>query len=413
MPDAGSDLPTLTDVEAAAERVAPVTHRTPLDPSTTFAERSGAAEVRLKLENMQRTGSFKARGAFNKLAQLPEAERTSGVVTISAGNHAQGVAYAAREFGVDATVVMPTFTPAAKVEATRGYGATVELHGTEYQEFYDRAMALVEAEGLTFLHPFDDPAVIAGQGTVGLEIVEEFPDVDTVVTPVGGGGLISGVATAVKAKTDASVVGVETVGSAHAKGSLERGAVEPREDLDTIAEGIAAGRLGERTLRIIDETVDDLVKVDEEAVTAATALLAERANTVSEAAAATPTAALLDGRIDVAGQNVALLVSGGNVDLTEFGDLTRLGLQSLDRYTRARLALADWPDPVGAVTETVEAHGAELDVLRPEPPAAEYGANRRPVAIGVAGTGPDHLRAVLSGLDSLDGVAVVASNLTG
>ncbi|MFB6221142.1 MAG: threonine/serine dehydratase, partial [Halolamina sp.] len=403
--------PTLADVEAAAERVAPVTHRTPLDPSTTFAERSGATEVRLKLENMQRTGSFKARGAYNKLAQLPEAEREAGVVTISAGNHAQGVAYAAREFGVDATVVMPTFTPAAKVEATRGYGATVELHGTEYQEFYDRAMELVEAEDRTFLHPFDDPAVIAGQGTVGLEIVEAFPEVDTVVTPVGGGGLVSGVATAVTAETDARVVGVETVGSAHAKRSLERGGVEPREDLDTIAEGIAAGRLGERTLRIIDEKVDELVEVEEDAVTAAMALLAERANTVAEAAAATPTAALLSGHIDAAGENVALLVSGGNVDLTEFGDLTTLGLESLDRYVHARLALTGWPDPVGDVTETVEEHGAELDVLRPEPPEAGLGVNRRPVAIAVAGTGPDHLRAVLSDLDSLAGVTVVGSDL--
>jgi threonine dehydratase len=406
-----TDLPTVADVEAAAERVAPVTHRTPLDPSTTFAERSDAAEVHLKLENMQRTGSFKARGAYNKLAQMPESERESGVVTISAGNHAQGVAYAAREFGVDATVVMPTFTPAAKVEATRGYGATVELHGTEYEEFYDRAMELVEAEGLTFLHPFDDAAVIAGQGTVGLEIAEALPDVDTVVTPVGGGGLVSGVATAITAKTDARVVGVETEGSAHATHSLERGSVEPREDLDTIAEGIAAGRLGERTLRIIDEHVDGLVEVDETAVTAAMALLAERANTVAEAAAATPTAALLDGEIDAAGETVALLVSGGNVDLTEFGDLTTLGLESLDRYTRARLALADWPEPVGAVTEAVEDHGAELDTLRAEPHTAALGGNRRPVSIAIAGTGPEHLRSVLASLDALAGVTVVSSEL--
>ncbi len=406
-----SDLPTVADIETAAERVAPVTHRTPLDPSTTFTRRSGAAEVRLKLENMQRTGSFKARGAYNKLSQLPAEEREAGVVTISAGNHAQGVAYAAREFGVDATVVMPTFTPAAKVEATRGYGATVELHGTEYQEFYDRAMELVEEEGLTFLHPFDDPAVIAGQGTVGLELVEAFPEVDTVVTPVGGGGLISGVATAVTAKTDARVIGVETTGSAHAKRSLEHGEVEPREALDTIAEGIAAGRLGPRTLRIIDETVDELVEVEEGAVTAAMAMLAERANTVAEAAAATPTAALLDGKFDATGENVALLVSGGNVDLTAFGELTKLGLASLDRYTHARLALANWPEPVGRVTDTVEHHGAELDLLSPEPPTADLGANCRPVSIAIAGTGPDHLRAVLESLDSEAGITVVWSDV--
>jgi threonine dehydratase len=406
-----SDRPTIADIEAAAERVAPVTHRTPLDSSTTFARRSGAAEVRLKLENMQRTGSFKARGAYNKLAQLPADEREAGVVTISAGNHAQGVAYAAREFDVAATVVMPTFTPAAKVEATRSYGATVELHGTDYQEFYDRAMELVEEKGLTFLHPFDDPAVITGQGTVGLEIVEAFPEVDSVVTPVGGGGLISGVATAVKAKTDARVVGVETTGSAHAERSLERGEVEPRESLDTIAEGIAAGRLGPLTLRIIDEKVDELVEVEETAVTAAMAMLAERANTVAEAAAATPTAALLDEQFEAADEHVALVVSGGNVDLTEFGELTKLGLASLDRYTHARLALANWPEPMGRVTETVEHHGAELDLLSPEPPTAALGANRRPVSIAIAGTGPEHLKEVLESLDSEAGITVVSSEV--
>lgn len=405
------DIVAIEDVEVARERVVDITHETPLDPSTTLANLSGAQDVRLKLENMQRTGSFKARGAYNKLSQLCSESQERGVVTISSGNHAQGVAYAAGQLGIDATVVMPTFTPAAKIEATKGYGADVVIHGETYQELYDRAIALVDRESLTFIHPFDDPEIIAGQGTVGLELVETFPDIDTVLVAVGGGGLISGVATAVESRTDARIVGVETEGSSHAERSLNRGAVKPRSDIDTIAEGIAAGRLGENTLQIIRERVNDLVTVEDGVVSEAVTLLAERANIVTEAAGAATTAALLSGAVDVTDENVVLVVSGGNVDITEFGELTELGLANRGRYVRARLALANWPASLGTVAKTVEESAAELDDVRRESLTPDVAPTRRPVTVALSGTGHGHLRSVLDALAERNAVTVVSSTL--
>lgn len=405
---APTDLVSLQEIETARNRLAPVVHETPLDPSNTLAAHSGAATVKLKLENMQRTGSFKARGAYNNLSQLPPVDHRSGVVTISAGNHAQGVAYAARELEIEATVVMPTFTPAAKVAATRGYGADVIIHGSTYQELHDRAMELVERDGLTFVHPFDDPDIIAGQGTVGLEIIEKCPEVDTVVVAVGGGGLISGIASAVKQRApDVRIVGVETIGSAHAQQSLAAGRVVPRSSLDTIAEGIAAGRLGEHTLAIIDAAVDDMVEVDDTAVTQALALLAERAKTVSEPAGAVTVAALLEGEIDVTDETVVPLISGGNADLTELGRLIRIGLMHLDRYTRIQFSIRDWPKSLGTICEIVEQQDAELADIGWEPPASDVAVNRHLITLDIEGTGRDHLDEVVAALDSHTEIAVV------
>ena len=395
------DLPvTLTDVEAAEERIRDVVHRTPLDPSETFADLSGADAVHLKLENMQKTGAFKPRGAYNCLSRLPQEATKHGVVTISAGNHAQGVAYAARELDIPAWVVMPEGTPAVKVAATRGYGGTVELHGTVYDEFYGRAIELADEHDLTFVHPFDDPDVMAGQGTVGLELVEEVPDTDTVFVAVGGGGLISGVAAAVKGKSsDARIVGVETEGSAHAQKSLDVGAVEPRTDLDTIAEGISAGRLGEQTIQMVEEFVDEVVTVSDEQVTEAMALLAERAKQVAEAAGAVPVAGLLSGHVDVEDEIVACIVSGGNLDLTEHGTWTKRGLIERNRYAHFRVALAGWPTALTTLVEAVENADGELDDLRHEPPGDDVPPNRRAVTIGVGVTGSAHRGGVAAAID--------------
>ncbi|WP_224450621.1 threonine ammonia-lyase [Haloprofundus salilacus] len=406
------EVVTTADVEAAAERLADVVHRTPLDGSTTFAERSGAAAVGLKLENVQRTGSFKIRGAYNAMAQLPEEARERGVVAASAGNHAQGVALAGQLLKIDATIVVPEVTPAAKIEATRGYGADVVVEGRDYERSYEHALELADEESREFVHPFDDERVIAGQGTVGLELVEQDPDVDTVLVSIGGGGLVSGIATAVKAHDpDIRVVGVQPEGAAHAKPSLERDKIHVLSEVDTVAEGIADARLLVKTFAVVRERVDDVVAVSDADLAVATALLAERAKTVAEAAGAAPVAALLSGAVDVKGERVAAVVSGGNTNLTDHAELSRVGLERLGRYTEARLELAGWPTVLGDVTETVEEQGAELNALERVRPMAVDDLNRTPVRVGVEGSGPDHLRDVLAALDALDDVSVVRHSL--
>jgi threonine dehydratase len=408
---AASEVVTLADVEAARDRLDGVVHRTPLDGSTTLAERCGADAVGLKLENTQRTGSFKIRGAYNAMARLSDEERERGVVAASAGNHAQGVALAGRLLGIDATIVVPRVTPAAKIEATRGYGAEVVVEGESYEPAYEHALELRDREGRTFVHPFDDGDVIAGQGTVGLELREEF-DPDTVLVSIGGGGLISGVATAVKAHDpDTRLVGVQPEGAAHAGPSLDRDAIHRLDEVDTVAEGIADARLLEKTFAVVRERVDGVVAVSDTDLAVASTLLAERAKTVVEAAGAAPVAALLSGAVDVADERVACVVSGGNTNLSDHARLTRIGLMELGRYAEARLALRGWPTSVGEVTETAEAEGADLDVLERARPTAADDPNRTPVRIGLEGSGPDHLLDVLGALEDLPSVAVVDHSL--
>ncbi|WP_247002251.1 threonine ammonia-lyase [Halosolutus gelatinilyticus] len=399
---------TVEDVERARDRIDDVVHRTPLDTSRTFAEMSGAASVGLKLENVQRTGSFKIRGAYNKMAQLSPEERETGVIASSAGNHAQGVALAGDLLDVDTTIVVPEVTPAAKIDATRGYGAEVVVEGDIYERSYEYALERAEVSGRTFVHPFDDEAIIAGQGTIGFELLEQFPELDTVLVAIGGGGLISGVGTVLNAHDrDVRIVGVQPEGAAHAKPSLEAGEIRELSDVDTVAEGIADTRMLSTTFAVAREVVDDVVAVDDREIATAVALLAERAKTVAESAGAAPLAALLSHELDVAGEHVAVLVSGGNVNLTEHADLTRTGLAELGRYVDVRLAIEGWPTTLGAVMETVEDRGAELDRLERADRTAVDHPNRTPVTIGLEGSGPDHLREVLAALSEMQGVTIV------
>ncbi|MFC6718185.1 threonine ammonia-lyase [Natrialbaceae archaeon GCM10025810] len=406
------DLVTLEDVEAARDRIADVVHRTPLDTSTTFAELSGAAAVGLKLENVQRTGSFKIRGAYNKMAQLSGEERERGVISSSAGNHAQGVALAGDLLGIDATIVVPEVTPAAKVEATRGYGAEVIVEGDIYERSYEYALERAEETGETFVHPFDDEAIVAGQGTIGLELLEQFSDLDTVLVSIGGGGLISGIGTVLKAhEPGIRVVGVQPEGALHAKPSLERDELHVLEDVDTVAEGIADARLLETTFRHVRERVDEVVGVSDREIATAVALLAERAKTVAEGAGAAPVAALLSDDLNVEGERVGAVISGGNVNLSEHAELTRTGLFELGRYVDARLALEGWPATLEAVVETVEEKGAELDRLERARRGPNDHPNRIPVTVGLEGSGPEHLRDVLEALSERDGIEVVERGL--
>lgn len=406
--ETASDIVTLDDITDARSRIDSVATTTPLDTSRTFASRSGADAVGLKLENMQRTGSFKIRGAYNTMARLPPDARDRGVIASSAGNHAQGVAHAGEQLGIETTIVVPEVTPAAKIDATRGYGADVIVHGDIYERAYEHALALADEHGYEFVHPFNDSDIIAGQGTIGLELREQFPDLDTALVSIGGGGLIAGIATALKAhNSDVRIVGVQPEGAAHVPPSLEANAIHELDDVDTVAEGIADTRLLEKTWTVIRERIDDVVTVSDTELTTALTLLAERAKTIAETAGAAPVAALLSDDLDVTGERVAAVVSGGNTDLTEHAELVRTGLLQLGRYTEARLAVTNWPTALGTLSDTVQDAGAELDeITRCRRTDADH-PNRTPVSISLAGSGPDHLRETLATIDALDDVTVV------
>jgi threonine dehydratase len=307
---------------------------TPLYASETFGRMTGRV-VELKAETLQRTGSFKIRGAVNKLESLSEAERRAGVVAASAGNHGQAMAWAAREAGIEATIFMPAETPMAKVEPTRNYGARAELTGATFEDALAAALAHVDETGATFVHPFEDPAVIAGQGTIGLELVEQLPDVETVVIPVGGGGLASGIALALRAvKPEVKVVGVQAAACAPLAGSTELGY--------TIAEGIAVKQPGELTSRILGDHLESIVTVTDEEISQAIVLLMERAKLVVEGAGAAAVAALVAGRVPGDGSAVAIL-SGGNIDPTLLIQVMRHGLTLAGRYLVVRTRIPDRP----------------------------------------------------------------------
>ncbi len=327
--------PTLADVEAARARIAGKGVRmTPLYGSETFGRMTGR-EVHLKAETLQRTGSFKIRGATNKLESLTDAERKAGVVAASAGNHGQAVAWAAREAGVAATIFMPSGTPVAKIEPTRNYGAQAELTGETFEDALAAAQASVDESGATFIHPFEDLDVIAGQGTIGLELVEQLPALETVVIPIGGGGLSSGIALAIRAlKPDVRIVGVQAAACAPLAGSTELGY--------TIAEGIAVKHPGELTSRLLDDLLESVVTVTDEEISQAIVLLMERAKLVVEGAGAASIAALLNGRVPGDGP-VAAILSGGNIDPTLLIQVMRHGLTLAGRYLVVRTRVPDRP----------------------------------------------------------------------
>jgi threonine dehydratase len=314
---------TLDDVRAAAARLEGVVVPTPLLHSAALTECYGAAEVRLKCENLQRAGSFKARGGNNFVARLPDEAVARGIITYSSGNHAQAVALAARIHGVRSVVVMPTTAPKVKVEGARALGAEVVFEGTTSLERKARAEALASAEGLTMVPPFDHPDIIAGQGTVGLEIVEEWPEVDTVLVPVGGGGLAAGVSVAVRAlRPEARIFGVEPEGGASMKAALEAGRTVVLDRISSIADGLVPVQAGELTFRHIQRLADGVVTVPDDEIRRATAFLVHHQHLVVEFSGAATTAAIQAGAVEVAGRNVAVVISGGNLDPTLLPELT-------------------------------------------------------------------------------------------
>jgi threonine dehydratase len=310
-------------LEEARQRVAPYVRHTPLLTSRLLAEHSGF-DVRLKAEIFQRTGSYKIRGPLNKLALLSDEERARGVVCSSAGNHAQGVALAAAMNGIRAVVVMAENATPSKIAATRAYGAEVVLHGSIWDEANEKAKQIVAEEGLTYVHPFDDLDLIAGQGTVGFEIVEDWPDVEVVVVPIGGGGLISGVSLALKSRNpDIRIVGVESSGAPAMQRSVEAGSVITLDSVDCAIDGLKVKRVGDRTFEIVRELVDEIVTLPDFDIFDAVVWTMTHCKLVVEGAAAAPVAALLHGLVRApAGTRVVCVLSGGNIDLAQLHGLT-------------------------------------------------------------------------------------------
>jgi threonine dehydratase len=356
---------SIEDIRAARQRSAGIVKATPLDPSATFSALCGR-QIYLKLENLQKTGSFKVRGALNKIQRLGDAALRGGVITASAGNHAQGVAYAARRVGAAATVVMPESASFSKTEATAGYGAEVVLHGRDYARAYDHATGLARERGAAYVHAFDDPDVIAGQGSVGLEILEQLPDVDTVVVPVGGGGLLAGIAAALRGSgSSARLVGVQIAGAAALAPSLRAGARVCVEVADTIADGLATGAIGERPFEIIRSSVDDAVEVSDAETAAAILLLLERAKLVVEGAGATALAACLGPlRRAIAGRRVAVVLSGGNIDMNLLDRIINLGLVQEGRLFRFSTRLPDRPGELQRLVSCIAAQRANIHQIR-------------------------------------------------
>ncbi len=348
-----SHMVTLNDIQDALHRIRPSIGISPAAQSHELSRIAGGP-VFLKLENLQRTGAFKERGALNKLLMLSPEERARGLVAASAGNHAQAVAYHAGRLGVKVEIWMPLTTPLAKVSATRRHGAEVVLHGTSFDEAYVGSRKRCCEEQRTFIHPFDDVDVIAGQGTLGPEMLEQLPQLDTVIVPVGGGGLIAGIAVALKElRPRIRVIGVQTSSLPSMAAALEEKIPVLLPQASTIADGIAVRVAGKKTLPLIQKYVDDLVLVDEEEIANSILFLLEREKTVAEGAGAVGVAALLHSKIDLKGQTAAVVVSGGNVDVTLLARIIERGLVKDGRLVRLRIHLPDHPGALNRLTGVI------------------------------------------------------------
>jgi len=354
-------MPDLNAIRQASERLEGVVHRTPFSYAPILSELSGL-DVYLKKENLQRTGAFKLRGAFNKIAALVETGDNGGVVAASAGNHAQGVAFAARHFGIGATIVMPIATPLTKIQGVRDFGAEVILHGANYDEAYAYAVAYAKEQGRAFVHPFEDEAVMAGQGTVALEMLDEVADLDAIVVPVGGGGLIAGIAAAAKAiNPDIRIIAVSAEGAPAMKLSYEAGKPIDTTSVRTIADGIAVRDTSPVTLSYILKYVDDFIGVCDDEIASAILFLLERQKLLVEGAGAVGVAALMHGKLPLPkGAKTGIVLSGGNIDVTMLSLIIEKGLVKTARKMKLIVTLVDRPGALQSFTEILTEVGANI-----------------------------------------------------
>jgi len=387
---------TVEDIRAAAGRLAGEVTRTPCLPSRTLTELAGC-DVFLKFENLQFTASFKERGALNKMAQLIAQERACGVLAVSAGNHAQAVAYHAERMGIAATIVMPRFAPSVKVERTRGFGATVVLEGDTFEDARARGLELAKEKSLTVVHPFDDLAVVAGQGTIGLEMLEQQPSIDTLVIAIGGGGLISGIATAARAlKPDIQVVGVQTERFPAAWNSLhgeDRACAQA-----TIADGIGVKAPGALTLPMIKRLVDDVVLVGEDDIEQAILMLLEIEKTVVEGAGAVGLAAVMKDRARFAGRKVGLVLCGGNIEPLVLAEIIERGMVKSGRLARLRLDVRDVPGALADVAMLLGRLGANIDEVQHQRAFSSLSVERVQIEVVVQTRGVTHIEAILQAM---------------
>jgi len=390
----------LQDIQAALGRIREDIRVSPCTHSETFSGLTGNS-IFLKLDNQQRTGAFKERGALNKLLTLTADERARGVIAASAGNHAQGVAYHAGRHGIRARIYMPLPTPLTKVSSTRAYGAEVVLYGTNYDDAYEKAVEVARLDGLTLIHAFNDDAVIAGQGTLGLEILQQHPDIEAIVIPIGGGGLIGGIACAVKETNPAvQIFGVQPARIPSMKAAVAEGKPVTLNSAKTIADGIAVRRAGERTLPLVQKYVDDIVTVEEEEIANAILLLLEREKTLAEGAGAAALAAMLNRKLPLTGKRVAVLVCGGNIDVTLLSRIIERGLVKDGRLVRLRVHLPDYPGALHRVTGILAEHRA--NIVETSYDRAYHGVNLGDTAIDITmeTRGPDHIRELIAALES-------------
>ncbi len=399
------------DIERAAERLDDdrVVKPTPIERSTSLSELVGG-EVHLKMEHLQWTGSFKTRGAYNKICQNVE-DGIDEFVAASAGNHAQGVALAATRCGADSTIVMPTNAPQAKIDATRGYGATVELVGDDFQDAMEYAQSLVEESDAEFVHAYDDPDIVAGQGTLGIEMCEAIEDVDTVVVPIGGGGLISGISTAVKhLSPETRVVGVQAEGAETVHESLEKGIPVTLDDVDTIADGIATGGISELTLSIIERNVDEVVTVSDTEIARAILLLLERAKQVVEGAGAASVAAILSDELDVTDETVMALLCGGNLDMTMLQTVLVHALADREQWLQLRVRINDRPGKMEELSGIIADCGANIHDVRHDRSVDDLSVGEAYLVFRVETSGAEHAASIIDRIEKA-GYDVDAVNL--
>ena len=392
------DLP-LKQIELAASRLASTIHRTTLEKSTTFSEMTGG-EIYLKCENRQKTGSFKIRGASNKIASLVERGEINLAVASSAGNHAQGTAYASKVHNIPSIICMPKSTPIAKVEATKGYGAEVVLSGDCYDDAYNKALEIVKEKGATFIHPFDDLEVIAGQGTIGIEILEDLPTVDMVLVPAGGGGLLAGVAACIKQiNPRVKVIGVQAEGAPAIAMSFKEKKHIATDYSRTIADGISVKNPGETTVELINKYADDVVTVSESEISEAILYLIERTKQVVEPAGATTLAAVLSNKVDVKDKKVVCLLSGGNIDVSFITRIIELGLSSRGRKIKFRTTLLDIPGSLEHLSNVLSKANANIIMVQYDRMSKDLDPNEAIIHIACEVGGTEHGKKVISALE--------------
>lgn len=390
---------TIQEIKAAARRIRESIFFSPFVRSETFSQLTGNS-IFFKLENLQMSGSFKERGALNKILLLSEDERRRGVIAASAGNHAQAVSYHATKRGIKAQICMPLTTPMVKVAATRGYGAEVILVGANYDETCEDALRRCREQGLTFIHPFDDEAVIAGQGTIAIEMLDVVPDLDAVVIPVGGGGLIAGVACAIKElHPQTKVIGVQTSKLPSMKVALEKNGPVTLPANKTIADGIAVRRAGDTTYPLVHKYVDDIVTVDDEEIANAILVMLEKEKTLTEGAGAVAAAAVLKKKLPYQGKKLGILISGGNIDVTLLSRIIERGLVQDGRLLRIRVHLPDHPGALVRLSTIIADHKA--NIIETLHDRAYYGVVLGDTVIDITmeTRGPEHIAEIESALD--------------